>query len=100
MNTELPAPVVNADSAPYWEGARGERLLLQRCGDCGAVRFFPRHLCTECGSDSVEWVEASGRGTVHSFTNPAAASDGARYHERSSRRAFAAMEFLLDSAWN
>ena len=68
MNTELPAPVVNADSAPYWEGARDERLLLQRCGDCGAVRFFPRYLCTECGSDSVDWVEASGKGTVHSFT--------------------------------
>lgn len=68
MNGDLPVPIVNADSAPYWEGARDGKLLLQRCGDCGTLRFFPRYLCTECGSDNTEWVEASGRGTVHSFT--------------------------------
>ena len=68
MSGDLPAPVINADSAPYWAGAREGRLLLQRCGDCGTLRFFPRLLCTECGSDRVEWTQVSGRGTVHSFT--------------------------------
>jgi uncharacterized OB-fold protein len=68
MTGDLPAPIVNADSAPYWEGAREGKLLLQRCGDCGTLRFFPRYLCTACGSDRTEWAEASGRGTVHSFT--------------------------------
>jgi uncharacterized OB-fold protein len=68
MTGDLPAPVVNADSRPYWEGAREGKLLLQRCGDCGTLRFFPRYLCTACGSDRTEWAEASGRGTVHSFT--------------------------------
>jgi uncharacterized OB-fold protein len=68
MTGDLPAPIVNADSRPYWEGARQGKLLLQRCGDCGMLRFFPRHLCTACGSDRTEWTEASGRGTVHSFT--------------------------------
>jgi uncharacterized OB-fold protein len=68
MNGDLPVPIVNADSAPYWEGARDDKLLLQRCADCGTLRFFPRYLCTECGSDDADWAEASGRGTVHSFT--------------------------------
>jgi hypothetical protein len=68
MNGNLPAPIVNADSAPYWEGASSDKLLLQRCGDCRTLRFFPRYLCTACGSDRTEWAEASGRGTVHSFT--------------------------------
>ena len=68
MSGDLPAPVVNADSAPYWEGSRDNKLLLQRCSDCGTLRFFPRYLCTECGSDNTDWVEAAGRGTVHSFT--------------------------------
>lgn len=68
MSGDLPAPIVNADSAPYWEGARRDKLLLQQCADCGAIRFFPRYLCTECGSDNTDWVEASGKGTVHSFT--------------------------------
>lgn len=68
MSRELPVPIVNADSAPYWEGARCNKLLLQRCIDCQTFRFFPRYLCTQCGSDQVEWIEASGGGTVHSFT--------------------------------
>jgi len=68
MSGDLPAPIVNADSAPYWQGAREDRLLLQRCRDCGVLRFFPRYLCTACGSDRVDWTEVSGRGTVHSFT--------------------------------
>jgi len=68
MNGDLPVPIVNADSAPYWAGARDGKLLLQRCGDCGTLRFFPRYLCTECGSDNAEWTEVSGKGRVHSFT--------------------------------
>jgi hypothetical protein len=68
MSSDLPAPIVNADSAAYWEGARRDKLRLQRCGDCRTLRFFPRYLCTACGSDRTEWSEVSGRGTVHSFT--------------------------------
>ncbi len=68
MTDGLPVPIVNADSAPYWEGAREGKLLLQRCEVCQALRFFPRYLCTECGSEKTRWVEVSGRGTVHSFT--------------------------------
>lgn len=68
MSGDLPSPIVNADSEPYWDAARDDRLVLQKCSDCGTVRFFPRYLCTDCGSEQVEWVDATGRGTVHSFT--------------------------------
>ena len=30
--------------------------------------FYPRIACPHCASDSLEWVEASGKGTVYSFT--------------------------------
>lgn len=68
MDYPLPVPVPNADSAPYWEAARQRRLLVRRCKECSALHFMPRHLCPSCWSDSLEWVEASGGGTVHSFT--------------------------------
>ena len=29
---------------------------------------MPRHLCPSCWSDELEWKQASGRGTVHSFS--------------------------------
>lgn len=47
--------------------ARGE-FNIQRCADCGTHVFYPRHLCTECGSAKLEWKRASGHGTVHSTT--------------------------------
>ena len=68
MTETLPSPVVNADSAPYWQGAREGRLLIRRCDGCGQTHFMPRHLCPACWSDDLRWVEATGRGTVHSFT--------------------------------
>ncbi|PHK94378.1 hypothetical protein CR162_13915 [Pseudoroseomonas rhizosphaerae] len=68
MTETLPSPVVNADSAPYWQGAREGRLLIRRCDACGQTHFMPRHLCPACWSADLRWVEATGRGTVHSFT--------------------------------
>ena len=29
---------------------------------------MPRHLCPNCWSDELEWVESKGGGTVHSFS--------------------------------
>ncbi|CAG9194590.1 Predicted nucleic-acid-binding protein containing a Zn-ribbon [Paraburkholderia sabiae] len=64
----LPLPVPNADSLPYWNAAREQRLLIRKCTACQALHFMPRHLCPECWSDQLEWVESKGMGTVHSFT--------------------------------
>lgn len=64
----LPSPPPNADTRPYWEGAAEGRLMLQRCPDCGAVRFLPAHLCPRCWAEGVEWFAASGKGTVATFT--------------------------------
>jgi uncharacterized OB-fold protein len=63
-----PAPVPDADSAPFWEGARAGRLVVQRCLECGRHVFYPRLVCPHCGSSRLEWVTASGRATVYSFT--------------------------------
>ncbi|HYF96144.1 MAG TPA: Zn-ribbon domain-containing OB-fold protein [Symbiobacteriaceae bacterium] len=62
-----PLPVVDPDSRPYWDAARAHRLMIQRCTACGKHQFYPRSRCSQCFAD-VEWVEASGRGHVYSFT--------------------------------
>lgn len=66
--SELPEPVVNADSSPYWEAARQGWLALQKCSDCEHLDFMPRHLCPSCWSPNREWHRASGKGAVHSFS--------------------------------
>jgi uncharacterized protein len=79
MNTEplLPSPVANADSLPYWTAARERRLVIRKCKACGELHFMPRHLCPTCWSDQLEWVQAKGTGSVHSFTVVRRASDPA-----------------------
>lgn len=67
MSTPLPLPAIDPDTQPFWDGAKRGELLLQRCTACGHVQFYPRVLCVRCGS-AVEWIAASGRGSVYSYT--------------------------------
>lgn len=76
----LPAPTSNGDSHSYWQAAADERLMLRKCDDCGEVHFMPRLLCPQCWSDKLSWFEATGRGSVHSFTVIRRASDPAFAH--------------------
>ena len=52
----------------YSDGAARGVLVLQKCGNCGLVRHYPQVLCARCYSFDVEPLEASGAGTVHSWT--------------------------------
>ena len=63
-----PLPRIDEESRGYWEALARHELYLQRCRACGTFRFYPRALCPACLSDATEWVRASGRGTVYSFT--------------------------------
>jgi uncharacterized OB-fold protein len=62
-----PAPVPDPDSEQYWAAAREGRLLVQKCESCGRCQLYPRDHCISCRGP-VGWVEASGLGSVHSFT--------------------------------
>ena len=64
---EKPLPRPTEDSAPFWEAAHKGELRMQRCGDCGHIRFPPALLCARCLSERAEWVLLSGRGTVFSW---------------------------------
>ena len=63
-----PVPVPTRETQPYWEGCKSHELRIQKCAACRHYQFYPRLYCTACMSDRVEWVKASGRGTVLSFT--------------------------------
>jgi uncharacterized OB-fold protein len=63
-----PLPHPDSLSQPYWDGAAEGKLRLQRCAACGAVRHYPQLVCSHCYSLKTEAFDASGRGTVHSWT--------------------------------
>ena len=41
---------------------------MQHCYGCGTYRFFPSHLCPDCGSDEQVWGPCSRHGTIYSVT--------------------------------
>ena len=66
MDKFLPRPT--PESAPFWQGCRDHKLLLQYCAGCGKHQFYPRVICANCMSEQLEWREASGRGNVETYT--------------------------------
>ena len=66
--TERAFPVPDAVSAPFWEGVAEGVLRVQRCRECGRHVFYPRAVCPYCTASDLCWVDASGRGRIHSYT--------------------------------
>ena len=54
--------------ATFREHLQQGRFMIQKCAKCGAFIFYPRLLCTECGTSDLTWQAASGSGTVYSTT--------------------------------
>lgn len=71
MSTQdKPQPRVNRINAPFWSACNEHKLLIQQCqaSDCGRWAYFPRVCCPRCGSGDLEWKQASGKGTIETFT--------------------------------
>ena len=66
MRFDLPTP--DDDTRAFWNAAREERLLIKRCGACGRAHYYPRTFCPHCWSPDVDWEEASGGGTVYTYS--------------------------------
>jgi hypothetical protein len=60
--------VITPETEPFWLATAAGRLILPRCEACGTLVWYPKGVCGSCGSTSIEWIEASGRGTVYSYT--------------------------------
>jgi len=73
--TEQPHPLLEAmrryggDPAdlPFWQACTEGRFLLHQCATCGR-HYWPASRCIEHGNEAMQWVEASGRGTLYTYT--------------------------------
>lgn len=63
-----PVPTPDHVTGEFWDAARNHELLVQHCRDCGAYQVLPQSCCRSCLSDRIEWVEATGKGTIYSYT--------------------------------
>ena len=68
--SDLPAPPppITPETQPFWDATARGQLVLPRCKTCTTVIWYPRAICPACHSMEIEWFDASGRGTIYSYT--------------------------------
>ena len=84
-------PPVDLEMAPDWAATLEGRLLIQRCVAHGHAQLYGRAHCVTCRRE-VRWEDASGFGTVYSFTVLR------QHHSRSLRHLLPLVVALVDLA--
>ncbi|MEI8400276.1 MAG: OB-fold domain-containing protein [Alcaligenaceae bacterium] len=64
----MTSPVNPLSSHQYWESLRSQGFSLPQCQACKAFHFYLRPACPACLSLDIKAVQASGRGSVYSFS--------------------------------
>ncbi len=65
---KFPAAIPNPETQAFWDAATRGKFLIRRCAACGKAHWYPRAICPFCFSDRTEWAEASGKGTIYTFS--------------------------------
>lgn len=63
-----PAPIITSTSQAFWDATTEGRFTLQKCDSCDLVVWVPRRTCPNCWQENLRTFDASGKGTVYSFT--------------------------------
>lgn len=62
-----PLPLVTPTSQPFFDAAREQKLLMQKCPRDGFF-FYPRSHCPHCLQTDWSWLPAQTGGRIHAFT--------------------------------
>lgn len=65
---EFPAPIPNVETQPFWDAARDGRLLIRYCSACDKAHWYPREICPFCHAGPTLWKQASGKGTLYTYS--------------------------------
>ena len=70
MSTQriFPAPPESIEHKEFWANVNEGKLLLPRCKDTEQFFWYPRKISPFTLSDNVEWVQASGKGVIYTFS--------------------------------
>ncbi len=64
----IPAPQVTPETRAFWDAANAGKLMIGKCTACGAVHYYPRAICPFCFSDQTRLEQASGEGTIYTYS--------------------------------
>jgi uncharacterized OB-fold protein len=68
MTRKITSPVVTVETQAFWNAARENRFTIPVCTACGKAHWYPRAICPFCASDKMQWRDASGKGTIYTYS--------------------------------
>ena len=60
--------IIDKDSRPFWDGAKENKLMIQKCKISGKCFLYSRGHSGTNATNEYEWIEASGKGIIYSYT--------------------------------
>ncbi len=64
----IPKQGVYVDSAPFWNGLKEGKLMLQYCTEAKRFQHYPKPVSGFTGRRTLEWREVSGNGVIYACT--------------------------------
>jgi uncharacterized OB-fold protein len=61
-------PEIDDLTRPFWDAAREQRLVMQRCADCGAYVWHPQPWCRACYGQKLAWQALSGEAALFTYS--------------------------------
>lgn len=77
-----PGPVIHPDNEEFWRSLGEHSMRLQRCSECGVVRYPVSPVCPECLAEAHTWDRMSGRGRLVASVTVARATGDRWWAER------------------
>ncbi|MFL1526252.1 Zn-ribbon domain-containing OB-fold protein [Pseudomonas sp. O230] len=68
MHNQEILPVYDSISSVWFEGVKHGKLLIQRNPVTGSCQFYPRAHLVGLPEVQPEWIEASGKATLYTYT--------------------------------
>lgn len=65
----------------YYDNLKQGKLIATKCNSCKGYTFPPTSCCEHCGSDNIEWIELSGKGTLLYVSHSIAPAPNPRFFE-------------------
>ena len=60
--------MIDKDSKVFWDGAKKNKLMIQRSKLTGKYFLYSLGHSNISADEKYEWIEASGKGSIYSFT--------------------------------
>ena len=68
LGMTLSVSELDIENTEYFKHCAAHDFHLQKCSECGIIRYPPGAACHNCGSLESTWVPVEGKGAVYSYS--------------------------------